>query len=351
MEARPLAGMLRHVARMRRSEFIAIGTAFSERRGFLRACLAGALLPLLPACEPAGRRPLRIGTNTWTGYETLHVAVASGLVPQGGVHLARMPSTTSVLQGLMAGQFDAAGVTLDELLSAREDGLDLRIVAVLDVSAGADSILARPGLETREQLRGRTVVVEKTAVGAVLLDAFLQSVGLEPADMHLSYLPADGHVDAWREGWADVVVTFDPASIEIEAAGGRRIFDSSMTPGRIIDVLAAVAPCDALCTRRLAALLTGHFTVLDRLAEGSGDVELRMARGLGLEVEQLRGSLARLDLPDLRENLEWLSGSPAPIETAARDIARVMQRAELLAGPPRLQDFLDASVLEQVASA
>lgn len=327
----------------------------SGRRAFLQRLLAAGLAMAggagLAACTPRSRAPLRVGTGTWVGNETMHVAFARGGIPGERVHLVRLPSSTAVLQGLLTGQLDAASLTLDELLSARQDSLDLRVVAVLDVSAGADCVLGRPGLETAQALRGRTVAVEKTAVGAVLLDAFLRHHGLTVEDIRTIYVPGNRQVSAWAEGLAEVIVSYDPFAVLIEAMGAVRLFDSSQIPGRIIDVLVTVHPCNDFCVEALALLLVGHFGVIDEIHDGSDTAQAMLAANLGLTTEQLRGSLARLELTDRAANRQWILGDPPRLLGSAADLARVMLAAGLLPSPPRLYDLIDARAFRMVDSA
>ena len=60
-------------------------------------------------------------------------------------------------------------LTLDELLTARGNGIELCVIAVLDSSAGADALMARPGLEHLKALAGQRIGAEDSASGALML--------------------------------------------------------------------------------------------------------------------------------------------------------------------------------------
>ncbi len=105
------------------------------------------LLLLLTACGQAPRPPLRIATNVWPGYEPLYLARELGYFDPRTVRLVEMGSSTEVLHELRNGTIDGAALTLDEALSAVAEGLPLVVVLVMDISAGADALVARPGLE------------------------------------------------------------------------------------------------------------------------------------------------------------------------------------------------------------
>ena len=92
----------------------------------------------------------------------------------------------------------------------------------MNISAGADVIIARPPLAQVSDLRGRRVGVEQTAVGAYMLQGALQQAGLKVGEVTVVPLPIDEHVAAWRSGSVDALVTFDPARHVLLHEGGRR---------------------------------------------------------------------------------------------------------------------------------
>ena len=105
------------------------------------ACLPLLFLLLmlisLAACQPAHQAPLKVGMNAWVGNDPLVLARDRGLIDPSRVKVVELASGTEVQRSLRNGLLDAAAVTLDEALRLKEVGMDLRVVAVLDVSAAA----------------------------------------------------------------------------------------------------------------------------------------------------------------------------------------------------------------------
>ncbi|MEE4465470.1 nitrate ABC transporter substrate-binding protein, partial [Azotobacter chroococcum] len=97
-----------------------------------------ALIPLaLLACkmEPD---PIRIGGNRWPGHAPLYLADELQWLEPAGLRLVEYPNASGVLRGFRNGLLDAALLTLDETLTLQSSGLDLEILLVTDLSAGAD---------------------------------------------------------------------------------------------------------------------------------------------------------------------------------------------------------------------
>ncbi len=305
-----------------------VDTADATRRDLLKTALVIGL-PVVQGCGGPPPEVLRIGAHPWPGYEMLYLARARGLLPSRLVRLIETPSASASLRGLATGTLEAAGLTLDEVLTARARGLPLRVVAVLDVSMGADVVLARPDIGRPEQLRGRRVGVEATATGAVMLDALLARHGIKAGDLRIVPVPVDEHEAAWRQGRVDAVVTYEPVKSRLTALGARVLFSSAEVPGLIVDVLAVRESAESSHAPALRQALAAHFAALalwrrDRVSQAP-----LLAPRLGLPPEAVPAAFAELELPGVAANRDWL-GPPGRLLEAARRLREIMMRAGLL---------------------
>jgi NitT/TauT family transport system substrate-binding protein len=309
-----------------------------------RLLQAAALLPagLLLGCGPQPEPTLRVASNVWPGYEFLYAARDSGLLDGAAVKLVELLSATDVLQALSADALEGGALTLDEVLSARAGGIDLRVVAVLDISAGADALLARPDIEKLVDLRGRRIALEQTAVGALLLDAALREAGLEPADVRLLYRTSDQLRAAYEGGEADAVVTFEPVRSQLLATGARSLFDSRAIHGRIVDVLAMRPRALEQSPRAVRALVAGHFEMVARFRREPDTLAPQLAGRLGMSASEAVAAYTGLELPDVAGNRALLEGRSPVLEQSAAELGRVMLQARLLPMMPSLDGLADA---------
>jgi NitT/TauT family transport system substrate-binding protein len=326
-----------------------------QRRRFLGTvsslALAAGCLSLV-GCAGKEEPGLRIATNQWIGYELLYLgqelAAKEAPADYQRIRLIELLSNTDSIQALAAGTVDGAGLTLDEAISARAAGLDLKIALVFDFSAGADVLLARPGITRLDQLKGKNIGVEQTGVGALMLDAAKKQAGLARGDVHVISMTADQHLAAFKQGKIDALVTFEPIASQIIAAGGQPLFDSRAIPGGIVDVLAITGKALADNPNTLRTLLTRYFSALNYLQQQPEDASRRMAPRLGLTPAAVQAGYARLVLPDLAENRRLLSGVPAPLEATAAQLATLMLREKLLAREIDVKQFITAESLPEL---
>ncbi len=328
-----------------------------QRRRFLRASLGIALLAgtgTLSGCSINPEPGLRIATNPWIGYELLYLSrdlAESEADDAHRVRLVELLSNSDSLQALAAGTVDGAGLTLDEAIAARAAGLDLKIVLVFDFSAGADVLLARPGIDQLGALKGKRIGVEQTGVGALMLDAALKQAGLAARDIEVVSLTVDQHLAAFSSGKVDALVTFEPIAGQVVAAGGRRLFDSRAIPGAIVDVLAISSSALMASPRTARTLLARYFKAQTYLREHPRDAHRRMAPRLGLTPEAMQAGYQGLVLPDLAENRRLLGGAPSPLQVGAAKLATLMLEKKLLARPIEVSDFIVDTYLPEAWEA
>ena len=309
----------------------------------LLACGAAALMgPGLAACsKPVA--PLRVGCIVFPGYEDLFLARELGLLDEHQVRLVELLANTDTLRALAARQIEAAAMTLDELMTARADGVDLRAVLVFDVSDGADVVLAKPPI-TLATLAGKRVAVEDGAMGAVMLSALLDAAGLQARQIRLVHMTLDRSEALFASGAVDVVVTADPWAARMEQQGAQRIFDSRAIPGRIVDVLAVRADALQAHGPALRHLLSSHFAARKLMQEAPQRCGELLSARLQTPAAEVMALFRGLQLPDLAQNRAMLQVGGTVDQTASA-LQKVMLEAGLLPVAPVLQALSDPRFL------
>lgn len=268
-----------------------------------RIWLCLCLITLSACTEPTSE--LRIGSNRWLGYGPIYLADDYGWLEASHIHLVEYPSTTSVLRSLRSGVLDAGLLTLDEALKLHSEGYDLEIVLIADLSNGADALYVNASIGTPEQLRGRRIGVENTALGAYFLSRFLDEQKLNRRDIQVVDLPVHEQVQALREHRVDAVITFASYAPELTQLGAKLLFDSRQLPDEIIDVL--VVRRDLVSPERRQALRTLWYEALNQWQEHPKRNEQRLTRRLGINPQGLRLTLAGLRMGDAQLNQQWFS--------------------------------------------
>ena len=305
------------------------------------------LVALAGACAQPASDPLRLGTVMWPGHEPLFLARARGSLPDSQVRLVEYSSLSEVNRAFRNGALDAAGVTLDMALALAQQGFEPRVVLVLNVSAGADAIVARPGLGGVRALEGKRVGVEESGVSAFVLGRALEKAGLAVSQIHLVWTPVEQQARAYREGALDAVVGFEPIISQLEAQGAQRIFDSSQLPGEVLDVLVVRRAYLEAHRGEVAALLDAWFAAARTVEARPRAASLELSGRLGMTPEDFLRVSTQMQFPSREQNLALLGGEHPRILPTAHAIFRVLQRLELVRGSWPEGPLLDARPLRE----
>jgi NitT/TauT family transport system substrate-binding protein len=296
----------------------------------------------LAACSRDAEKPLRVGSNVWIGYEPVYLAREMGYFKGTDIHLIELRSATQVMDSLRTGNLEVAMLTLDELLTVMQDGVSLSVIAIMDISHGADVLLVRPGV-TLETLRGKRIGVENTALGAVVLEGALAKAGLTVEDIHIVPSRADDHEALYRKGKVDAVVSFEPMRTRLMKMGAQQIFDSSEIPNQIIDVMVVRTDIGDQHHQQLQKLIKSYFRGLDYLEKHPQEAIRQMAPRMHISAEELQQAYTGVELPTLSMTRSWLDSDR--LEKQAMFLEDLMIRSHLLDQRLQLKGLADPRYL------
>lgn len=283
---------------------------------------------LLAACGDSGAHAIRLGLNSWPGYEFAWLASTKGFYAQEGVdvRIVEFSSLADARRAYERGQIDAIATTVVEVVQIRNDSSrSPQIVQVVDCSSGADVILAKPELADCAAMRGKRVGVELGSISAYVLLRALQQHGL--AMEHVQVVSKDqlSMFDAFRKGELDAVVTYPPTSVRLQReCAAKTLFSSVSIPGEVVDVIAVEESVVSARPNEVRAMLRAFWRA-QRYADAEPDTAHEMmARREGITRDEFRAALTEgiclLGESDQRDYLP--RGKLEPIVLRVRELLR-----------------------------
>ena len=298
------------------------------------------LLALLGACsEP--QAPLRVGLLVWPAYEPPFLARHLGLYEGRQIDLVEFQSPADVIRAYGSGSVDVLAVTVDYALQLASLDPSQRIVFVIDASNGADTLLARPEIETLPDLRGKRVGIEKSALGGFMLRRALDHAGLDYTDVEVVSVDLPETVESYREGKLDAVVTYEPYRSQIKKMGARELFTSRDIPGEIIDVLVTKTDVIERHEEQLAAFIAGWLMAVDEMRRKPLPSAEIMARREGITARQFLQALEDISLMDHADNHSLLAGEQPGIVDAMRKQYGAIREDLQLQSEPDYRQLID----------
>jgi NitT/TauT family transport system substrate-binding protein len=146
----------------------------------------------LVGCSPAEEVPqtsgevMKVGKLFWPGQYWIDIADQKGWFEEAGLNVEIVDTNEDFLgsvEDLENGELDSNLITLYDLIDFRLKGSDLVIVINVDISNGADAIIAQEGIETIADLKGKTVGVQGKTFTEYILHTALKNNGLDVNDL------------------------------------------------------------------------------------------------------------------------------------------------------------------------
>ena len=295
-------------------------------KSLLCLLLTGVLL----SCSETPHQPLRIGTNLWPGYEPLYLAKHKQYWSENDVRLIEYPSATEVIRAFRNRSLEAACLTLDEVLLLRQYHIPAKVILVTDISNGGDVIMAKPGITTIKELKGKRIGVESSALGAYVITRALEINDMELDEVNIEHLSVDRHVSAYSNNLIDAIVTFDPFRTQLMSSGASEIFTSKEIPGEIVDVLVVHDSFIKSSPEQIQTVINGWFKALNDIKDNNNQSLEYLSKRLKIAPSEVASSYDGMILPDASENMKMLHGDKASLNNNLKRLNKIMVSEKLL---------------------
>lgn len=241
-------------------------------------------------------KPLVVGSNNWLGYQPLYYGVQKEIISKNNIILSEFTSTSKVTEALIEGSLDIAAVTIDEAIRINSK-IDITIFLITDISNGADVILGMENVKAMQDLRGKKVGFEKSALGHYFLKRALENSNISFNEIHPIPVEFDEHKSSFLTNKVDVIVTFEPIRSELLKEGANLIFDSSQIPNEILDVLVVRTDVLKKEKKKLQEITSQWFKVLDDIKLKSKDFEYFLTDQIKMKQSDIKNALETIKFP------------------------------------------------------
>jgi NitT/TauT family transport system substrate-binding protein len=310
--------------------------------------LAVATGIIAASCVQPPFQPLRIGTNVWPGYEPLYLA--RDLNYYGDMPIKFLESTFIAEHSRMFlnGNLEMLSTTLDSAFELAASEPQTRIFALLDISDGADAVLAQPQIQTLAELKGKRIGVQNATLGKLVLTRALEKAGLSEQAVQIVSLDVPEQEAAFKTKRVDAVVTFEPVRSKLLAAKAKRLFDSSQMPGEIVDVLIGRADLIKSHPQQLRSLLQGWYRALDYTQQHPQDAAQRMAVREKITPAQFTEASKGLRFVSFQENQQFFQQKNSPLFQGMTRLANFLRQHKLLEHVAEPASLLEGQPLSQI---
>jgi NitT/TauT family transport system substrate-binding protein len=310
----------------------------------------------LSACSEAPAAQggkITLGYSAWPGWFPWAVAKEQKLFEKNNVdvELKYFDSYTDSLNALSTGAIDGNSQTLNDTLVSVSGGAKQTIVLVNDNSTGNDKIIARQGITSVADLKGKKVAVEQGTVDHYLLLLALAEAKLTEKDITLVPMPTADAAAAFKGGQVDAVGAFAPfTSTALELAGSKAIATSVEFPGAIPDHLVLKADLVKNRPEVAQALVNTWFDTMKWIKDNK-DPAIGIMSGVGkVSPDEYKSYDAGTTIFTRQQNLDAFTPGTTPqhLNHQAASIVDFMMSTGLAKTKPSLDGLFDDQFVKAV---
>ena len=205
-----------------------------------RRIIGFVILSLTVLSSALTAAPIKIAYSDWPGWVAWEVAIQKGWLKDAGVDAEFLwfeygPS----MDAFSAGKVDAVMVTNGDALVTGANGAKNTIIMLTDYSNGNDMIVAKPGITSLKELKGKKIGLEVGLVEHLMLLNALKKIGLSEADVQIFNTPTNQTPQVLASGQVDAIAAWQPNAGQAltAVAGSKAIYSSADEPGLIYDTI------------------------------------------------------------------------------------------------------------------
>jgi NitT/TauT family transport system substrate-binding protein len=251
---------------------------------------------------------LNIGLSKWTGNEPFFLAEQVGIFDNNNalVRLARVNNEKEQLDKLKSGELDGAAITLDMLFALFESGFPMKAVLIMDYSLGGDMIIAKEGINLLEDLKGKTIGLEKLFISEYFLTRALAEKNVPLSEINSFIIEGDIE-NAFNDEQVSAVVVANPKATKLLQKGYNIIFSTKDIPSSIIDVLVFPKNVYEENYKNIKNILQSWFDSLRYINLHYKESMEIMAELEDVSEYEFKITYEDIQIPGLKENIEFFN--------------------------------------------
>ncbi|HET9959653.1 MAG TPA: ABC transporter substrate-binding protein [Polyangiaceae bacterium] len=300
---------------------------------------------------PSAGAPLTVAYSDWPGWVAWDIGVAKGWFKEAGVDVSfKWFEYAPSMDAFSAGKVDAVCVTNGDALVTSANGAKSVAILLNDFSDGNDMVIAKPGIKSISDLKGKKVGVEVGFVDHLLLMYALKSKNLGEKDVTLVNMPTDQAAQTLKAGDVSAVAAWQPnsgAALSL-VPGSTPIFTSADVKGLIYDELVVNPKSLAEHRREWLAVVK----VWDRIAqfvnngENLNEAAKIMSARVGLDPEKYKALMKGTRFLDLKASLKhWEKGDGLEsVYGSSRIVDEFNVKNKVYKAASKIEEHLDPSL-------
>lgn len=288
--------------------------------------------------SPDGKRAVKIGYLPITHAMPLFVEKELGGYENFDLELIKFGSWPELMDALNTGRIDGASVLITLAMKAKDQGIDLKAVALGHQDGNV--IVTAKEIGSVEDLKGKSFAIpHKFSTHNILLYQMLKQHGLEYSDVQVVEMPPAEMPAALSEGRISGYVVAEPfGAVSVEMEKGKVLFQDRAIWRNSIDCALVLRGDFIEKNRPIAGELVKYYV------RAGKEAQLKDSHVSEIAAKYMKTNKNVMDL-----SLQWIHYDDLQIyEEDYEELRKSLIEMGLQEHPPSYEDFVDSSFIEKV---
>lgn len=291
----------------------------------------------------------------WFGFAPVFVAEKEGYFESEGLEVTTAfdNDRANVLPAMANGSIDCTMRTIGESMSRpRQSDTTGTVIGTIDISVGADGVVASGDIQDVEDLIGKTMAGEINHPGTTLIQHALSQKGKSIKDVNIQLIATDDSAAIFEDRNIAAVATWEPMMSSIikntSRDGAHLLLTSADYEGLITDVIIVRTEDYKENPEKYAKFLRGIYRAIDLYNADPDKFIAISAPSFGVPADEMKEALAGVKYTSYEESVEYLpSGdNPGKLKDVFDAFNEINVVLDLQDGPLAYQPYVDGSALD-----
>jgi len=279
-----------------------------------------AIGTMLASAAPASAADLiRCVYPFWFGFAPVPVAIELGYFAEEDLEVTTVfdNDRANVLPAFESGDLDCTMRTIGEYMSRpRTPDMPGTVIGTIDVSVGADGVVAGPEIETVEDLIGKVFAGEINHPGTVMTQHALSQLGHSMEDLEVRLINTDDSIAVFEDDEVAAVATWEPMMSNIvdntSKDGSKILLSSADFDGLITDVIIVHDDDLEANPEKYKKFLRGIYRAIDLYKSDPDAFLAAAAPAFDVTPEEMAADLGGVQYTTYEESLTFLGAADGP---------------------------------------
>jgi NitT/TauT family transport system substrate-binding protein len=270
---------------------------------------------------PTTGQPIKLGLSIWAPSFLPFVAQEKGFFEKNNVNvqLTLIPDYLQTVEDYHNGDVDGMIGVFADVLFQNSEGIDSKVVYMLDYSNTADVIVGKSNHDVNKYINNNSTpsndnnlsYLKGKKIGVEGINSFshmfvlkaLELSGLKEGDIEFVNVPAQNVTRAIEDGEIDAGHSYQPYTTEALKKGYKVLFTAGTIPGLVTDVLVFHSNIVEQRPKDIQAVIKSIVEAQNYYVNNKTDAVKIMSIKSGIDEHEIMNGLDSVALPSLKDNI------------------------------------------------